>query len=97
MSEMASRMGRSGDLLPGTAAVCESEVWRNVYGALSGREKTPAPFCFTRLSRNWKGDNFLGNYPASVIVKHRPIDSKAHALFAAELKAIPPEKRQCAI
>lgn len=61
---MASRMGRSGDLLPGTAAVCESEVWRNVDGALSGREKTPAPFVWlgpscglhlstVRLPRQW--------------------------------------------
>ena len=40
-----------------------------------------------------KGNNFLGNYPASVTGKHRPIDPKAHALFAAELKTIPPEKR----
>ncbi len=63
MSEMASRMGRSGDLLPGTAAVCESEVWRNVYGALPGREKTPAPFVF---SLDGNVDSFTGMLPATL-------------------------------
>jgi hypothetical protein len=46
-----------------------------------------------RPSRNWKGDHYLGNDPASTTIKHRPVDAEAHARFAAVLKTIPPEKR----
>lgn len=46
-----------------------------------------------RPTRNWKGDNYLGIYPASTGVTHRPVDAKAHAQFAAGFKSIPPEKR----
>jgi hypothetical protein len=46
-----------------------------------------------RPSKNWKGDNFLGAYPATTKLRHRPVDPKAHARFAERLKAIPPEKR----
>jgi hypothetical protein len=46
-----------------------------------------------RPSKNWKGDNYLGVFPASAKVKHRPVDPRAHAVFAAPIKNIPPEKR----
>ncbi|MFC5472560.1 DUF1272 domain-containing protein [Paraherbaspirillum soli] len=46
-----------------------------------------------RPAKNLKGDNFLGQDPASIKVKHRPVDVEAHALFAAGIKHIPPEKR----
>ncbi len=46
-----------------------------------------------RPSNNWKNDNYLGKDPAGTKVKHRPVDPAAHALFAAKIKAIPPEKR----
>ncbi|MND03794.1 hypothetical protein D3C83_237830 [compost metagenome] len=46
-----------------------------------------------RPARNWKGENYLGKYPASAKVKHRPVDPAAHAAFAAPIKGIPPEKR----
>ncbi|MDH5194386.1 MAG: DUF1272 domain-containing protein [Nitrospira sp.] len=46
-----------------------------------------------RPSQNWKGDNFLGKNPASTIVKHRPVDIAAHAVFSVAIRAIPPEKR----
>ena len=55
-----------------------------------GGNFTPRP---TRPSRNWKGGHYLGDYPPSKQVKHRPVDMAAHARFAAELKRIPPEKR----
>ena len=42
---------------------------------------------------NWKGDNFLGKYPASSTPKHRPVDAAAHAAFAAKFRNIPPERR----
>jgi len=46
-----------------------------------------------RPTKNWKDDNFLVVYPASINVKPRPIDLKAHAQFAASLNALPPGKR----
>jgi len=46
-----------------------------------------------RPQRNWKGGNYLGDYPASRTVKHRPVDLAAHERFAAAIKQIPPEKR----
>jgi uncharacterized protein len=46
-----------------------------------------------RPSRNHNGDNYLGKYPASKSVKHRPVDKAAHARFSAGIKGIPPEKR----
>jgi hypothetical protein len=46
-----------------------------------------------RPVKNHKGDNYLAAYPASITVKHRPVDLRTHAAFASELKNIPPEKR----
>jgi hypothetical protein len=46
-----------------------------------------------RPKRNWKGDNWLGKYPASQIVKHRPVDLAAHAAFAAGIEHLTPEER----
>jgi hypothetical protein len=46
-----------------------------------------------RPSRNLKDNNYLGVYPASTIVKHRPVDSQVHTQFAANVKDTPPEKR----
>lgn len=42
---------------------------------------------------NWKGDNFLGAYPASTTVRYRPIDPSTHAQFAATIGKLAPEKR----
>ena len=46
-----------------------------------------------RPSRNLKGDNYLGRYPAATPVKHRPVDQREHERFAAGIRNIPPEKR----
>ena len=46
-----------------------------------------------RPDRNWKNNNFLGQYPATALVTHRPVDPAAHAAWVAGLKDIPPEKR----
>src|SRR5262245_22451690 len=46
-----------------------------------------------RPAMNWKGDNYLGKYPAATRPKHRPVDAAAHARFTASLRDIPPEKR----
>jgi hypothetical protein len=46
-----------------------------------------------RPARNWKGDNFLGKYPAGTKQRHRPVDAAVHAKFATPIKSIPPHAR----
>jgi hypothetical protein len=46
-----------------------------------------------RPHQNWKEDNYLGMYPASHTVKHRPVNPDTHATFASKLKLIAPESR----
>jgi hypothetical protein len=46
-----------------------------------------------RPARDWKGGNYLGRYPASTTVKHRPVDTAALAALAARLQALAPEQR----
>jgi hypothetical protein len=46
-----------------------------------------------RPVRNWKNNNYLGADPASTTVKHRPVDAAAHALFAQDIRPIPPGQR----
>lgn len=46
-----------------------------------------------RPARNWKGDNFLGEYPARTEAKLRPVDLAAHAALVDALKGLPPEQR----
>ena len=46
-----------------------------------------------RPANNWKGDNYLGKDPASMKIKHRPVDWTAHARFARAIKDVPPHER----
>lgn len=46
-----------------------------------------------RPANNWKGDDYLGKYPASTTVKFRPVDVNTHQQFSAKIKNIPPEQR----
>jgi hypothetical protein len=46
-----------------------------------------------RPARNWKGDNYLGKYPARAQSKHRPVDVEAHRRWAQPLEALPPAQR----
>jgi hypothetical protein len=46
-----------------------------------------------RPARDLKNGNFLGKYPASTAVRHRPVDGEAHAAFVAALRAQLPEHR----
>lgn len=46
-----------------------------------------------RPRANWKGDNYLGKYPAGTTVKWRPVDGKTHGAFSAEIKGVAPEDR----
>ena len=70
-------------------AACVENVLANVCPNCGGGF-APRPI---RPARNWKGDNFLGQDPASTRVKHRPVDAQAHAKFSAPIRGIPPEKR----
>ncbi|AQR66428.1 urease [Aquaspirillum sp. LM1] len=46
-----------------------------------------------RPARNWKNGNFLGNDPASTVVKYRPADLAAHAELLAQLADVPAQAR----
>src|ERR1041385_5195577 len=48
----------------------------------------PRPF---RPAKDRKGGNHLGTDPASSVVRHRPVDPAAHAVFAAALRPVPPQ------
>ncbi len=60
-------------------------VCPNCGGGFSARPVRPA--------HNWKGDNWLGKYPARAEPKHRPVDAQAHAAFAATIRNTAPESR----
>jgi len=70
-------------------AACVENVLGNVCPNCGGGF-VPRP---VRPAQNWKGDNFLGKYPASATVKHRPVDPTAHAALRAALAGLPPEAR----
>jgi len=70
-------------------ATCVDRVLGNVCPNCGGGF-APRP---VRPSKDLKGGNFLGKYPASTKVKHRPVDPAAHAKFSAAIRGTPPEKR----
>lgn len=51
---------------------------------------TPRP---VRPARNWQGANYLGAYPASSQVKHRPVNLVEHAVLLAKLQGLAAERR----
>jgi hypothetical protein len=70
-------------------ADCVEEVLGNVCPNCGGGFE-PRPI---RPARNWNDDNYLGKDPAGTRVKHRPVVATAHAVFAAALRSLPPQKR----
>ena len=46
-----------------------------------------------RPKNDWKGGNYLGVYPATTAIRHRPLDPTVHKRFAKPIKSIPPELR----
>ena len=70
-------------------ADCVERVLANVCPNCGGG-LVPRPI---RPSTNWKGDNYLGKDPASIAVRHRPIDPDAHARFSSVISAISPDRR----
>jgi hypothetical protein len=70
-------------------AACVEAILMNVCPNCGGGF-APRPI---RPSRDLKGGNYLGKDPASARVKHRPVDPKLHAIFAADIGNIPPHRR----
>ena len=70
-------------------ASCVDGLLQNVCPNCGGNF-VPRP---VRPATNWKGDNYLGNYPAGTKIRHRPVDAVAHAAFAMRIKNISPEQR----
>lgn len=68
---------------------CVEDVLGNVCPNCGGGF-APRPI---RSTTNWNSDNFLGNDPAGTKVKHRSVDSAAHARFSAKIKTISLENR----
>lgn len=46
-----------------------------------------------RPAQNWKNANFLGAHPASIQVKHRPVNLEEHLKLLIAQAGLPPEKR----
>ncbi|MGD2141277.1 MAG: DUF1272 domain-containing protein [Burkholderiales bacterium] len=70
-------------------ANCVESILENVCPNCGGGfERRPV-----RPSRNWKAGNYLGEKPATTGIRHRPVDTVAHAKFAGNIKDIPPEQR----
>ena len=70
-------------------ATCVDEVIGNVCPNCGGGF-VPRPI---RPATNWKGDNYLGSYPARTEPKLRPVDLEAHARLVESLGGLPPERR----
>jgi uncharacterized protein len=70
-------------------ATCVDTVLHNVCPNCGGGF-VPRPI---RPARNWKGNNYLGNDPASTKIRYRPVDPAAHSQFAALIQTLSPEKR----
>jgi len=68
---------------------CVEKVLDNVCPNCGGGF-SPRPI---RPKNDWKGGNFLGEYPASKTKKHRPVDLAAHKKFVGTFKSIPPNLR----
>lgn len=70
-------------------ATCVDTILHNIC-PICGGGFVPRPI---RPSKNWKDDNYLGADPASVKVKHRPVNVEKHAKIMAAQNGLPPEKR----
>lgn len=46
-----------------------------------------------RPRENRRNENYLGKYPASTRIVHKPVDLDAHARLAAHCQRIPPGER----
>lgn len=46
-----------------------------------------------RPQQDWSGGNYLGAYPASRLIRHRPVDQKRHAELLAGVGKLAPHER----
>ena len=70
-------------------AACVEQVLGNVCPNCGGGF-VPRP---VRPVGLWKGKSPLGAYPASIKVRHAPVDAASHAALSAQVKGVPPERR----
>lgn len=70
-------------------STCVEHVLLNVCPNCGGGF-SPRPI---RPAKNLKGENFVLKYPASTVVKYKPVDTAAHKLFAEKIRFIAPENR----
>jgi hypothetical protein len=68
---------------------CVEQVLENVCPNCGGGF-CPRPI---RPAKDWRAGDYLGAFPASTLVKHRPVDLAFHQRFAKTIKLIPPEMR----
>jgi hypothetical protein len=68
---------------------CVRDVLSNVCPNCGGGFE-PRP---VRPARNWKGENFLGKYPASRERRSRPVVAEAHAELVERVGRIPEGER----
>ena len=68
---------------------CVTELLSNVCPNCGGGF-CPRPI---RPATHWKGGDYLGAYPASIKVKHQPVDRKVHEQFSSPIKRLAPEQR----
>lgn len=68
---------------------CVEQILENVCPNCGGGFSTRP----IRPRNDWKNGDYLGAYPASSSVKHRPVDLTLHRRTNAIIKAIPPERR----
>jgi hypothetical protein len=46
-----------------------------------------------RPAHDWKNGNYLGRFPATGKITHKPVDAASHALLVARVAGIPPTDR----
>jgi len=68
---------------------CVENVLQNVCPNCGGGF-VPRPI---RPKTNWHGDNFIGKYPPSQKVIHKPVDPEIHQQMIARIGSIEPSKR----
>jgi len=68
---------------------CVEELLENVCPNCGGGF-CPRPI---RPQHNWRRENFIGKFPATLHLTHQPINTQAHRQFAASIKTITPENR----
>jgi hypothetical protein len=68
---------------------CVDKVLHNVCPNCGGGF-SPRPI---RPQQDWSGGNYLGAYPASTLIRHRPVDLARHAELLARVDVLPPQER----